>query len=174
MPISMTQDNKTYREYNPHTGKWIVIMKTKILIIIILVLMSLNVYTLYEYNISSKNAACYAKKYQRASDGIKVLFQMDALKSLENLNLLLNNPDDLKLMLHANSYIYLEAIGNNDFSMFQKVDVNSTLCLSWTEDTKQQFKDIYLDITQLKDFNSSHTAMLEGLDIINNICLKEK
>lgn len=148
-------------------------MKTKILLIIILMLVSLNVYTLYKYNVSSKNVTCYAKKYENASNEIKTMFQMDAVKSLKNLNLLFNNPDDLKLMLHAHSFIYLQAIGNNDFSMFQKVDSNSTLCLTWTENTKQQFKDAYLDITQLKDFNASNEAMLKGLDIIDAICLKK-
>jgi len=97
---------------------------------------------------------------------------MDMIKSLENLNLLFNNQNYLKLILHANSSNYLEALGNQDYSIYKPVEHNSTLCHYWTQQTKQQYKDTYLEIMQLRDFNESHQAMLKGLDIINDICLE--
>ncbi len=150
------------------------ILKTKILLISILLLIGLNIYTIVLYEQAQKEVSCYAKKYKNVSNGVKSMFQMRALTSLENLILLFDKLENLKLILYADSSIYLKALGNKDYAIYKPIEHNSTICNFWTKQTKKQYKDTYLEITQLKDFNASHESMLKGLDIVNNICLEEK
>jgi hypothetical protein len=138
-------------------------MKIKALLVIIFILISLNIYTLYKYNNSLKDA----------SKNVNWMINKRYLNSLEYLNLYFNNPNDLRISLYATSSVYFETIGRKDFSILQKVDKNSSLCLNWTENTKKQYKDGYLDIAPFKDFNSTHEAMLKGLDITDSICRKK-
>ena len=145
-------------------------MKIKILLSLIITLICTNLYFLYEYNALSKELACCSDKYNKTLKGVKSSIQFNLMEDVNKLILLFNNPDFLKLILHANASVYFEEIGANSSFMLENLDKNSTLCLNWNDTTKEQLFEPHLDYRDANNSEKENTLFLHGLEIVDSIC----